>query len=225
KKSCELASVIANKIPYWIKHGMKESYLAARINYELCKQGSNEPAFPTIVAFGANSGIPHHFTGDTELKKGDLILVDFGARVGQMNSDITRVFVYGKAVPKQKKIYNHVLKIQKFAMSRLKKGIEGSRLSKTAVSMANAFFKKRKGIHGRMNHGLGHSLGVEVHDGTALGGEKPFFIPEGFVTTLEPGIYIPGWGGIRIEDDVLVTSNGVVNLTEKAYKETLIEIE
>jgi Xaa-Pro dipeptidase len=223
KKACEITAVTANIIPGLIKEGISELELAGRVEFEMRKQGCREPAFPTIVAFGRNSAVPHHSSSKARLRKKQLILVDFGARYGQMNADITRMYVLGKADPKQKRLYHHVLQAQRFALSRIRQGVEGLRLSRKVVDMVNGYNKGRRG-RGCMNHSLGHSIGVDTHDGRILGGEESFKLPCGLTTTVEPGLYIPGWGGIRIEDDVLVTRRGIVNLTKKAYKDTLIEV-
>jgi Xaa-Pro dipeptidase len=223
KRACEITAVTANIIPGFIKEGISELELAARIEFEMKRKGCHEPAFPTIVAFGRNSAVPHHSSSKARLKRKQLILVDFGARYGQMNADITRMYVLGKADPVQKRLYGHVLHAQRFALSQIRPGVEGFRLSRKVVEMVNGYKSGRRG-RGCMNHSLGHTIGVETHDGRILGGEESFRLPCGLTTTVEPGLYIPGWGGIRIEDDVLVTNRGIVNLTEKAYKDTLIEV-
>ncbi len=223
KEACDVAVAVAGGIPEWVHGGMCEVELAARINFEMALRGALESAFNTIVAFGENSGVPHHKTGRRRLKRGDLVLVDFGARIGQMNSDLTRVFVFGRASDRQRQLYEYVRLLQSQALGRLRAGVDGSVVSREIVELAGDFCRKNR-FKGSMNHGLGHSIGVDVHDGFSLGQRGECCLPVGLVTSVEPGIYCPGWGGIRIEDDVVIRSGGVLNLTWRRGAQELVVI-
>lgn len=218
KKAVDISDKVMNKIPEIIKDGMFEYELAAEINYLIKKLGADKPAFDTISSYGKNSAEPHYTNGETKLKKGDFVLCDFGACFKRYNSDITRTFVFGCASNKQKKMFETVLNGQKKAFEMMKPGITGKQIH-TAV----AEYINKSDFKGHFIHSTGHSLGLSVHDGGAgLSPISEVKLETNMVLTVEPGIYVPGFGGVRIEDDVIVTSDGVEILSKTSRY--LIEI-
>ena len=209
-KACHITSGVAESIPSMVYEGMTEKELATEITSMLLKNGSTKLAFDTIVCFGANAAIAHHFPDDTKLKKGDFIICDFGGAVGRYCSDITRTFVFGEASEKQWKMYRAVQTAQKVAMDMMRPGVNGRDVhKKVEASLA------RSGFKGLMTHSTGHALGLDVHDcGARIHSEVDQPFKEGMVFTVEPGIYIRGFGGVRIEDDVVVRKKGLEVLTE-----------
>ncbi|MCJ7571995.1 MAG: Xaa-Pro peptidase family protein [Candidatus Thermoplasmatota archaeon] len=210
KKAVDISDKVMNKIPEIIKDGMFEYELAAEINYLIKKLGADKPAFDTISSFGKNSAEPHYTNGETKLKKGDFVLCDFGACFKRYNSDITRTFVFGCASNKQKKMFETVLNAQKKAFEMMKPGITGKQIHNAVDEFIN-----KSDFKGCFIHSTGHSLGLGVHDGSAgLSPISDVKLEKNMVLTVEPGVYIPGFGGVRIEDDILVTSDGIEILSK-----------
>lgn len=210
QKACDIAVATAKEIPEMITMGITENELAASINHSLQKHGADAPAFETIASFGSHSAQPHYTHGETPLKKGDFILCDFGARYHHYHSDMTRTFVYGDATEKQKRMHSTVQQAQQQAFRTLKPGVLAS-----AVHQQTKLFIDQTPFSGRFIHSTGHSLGLCVHDG-GVGFQENSTIPleENMVLTVEPGIYLPNYGGVRIEDDIVITTNGYRLLTE-----------
>jgi len=208
KKSCKIADQVMEKIPNMLCDGIHEYEVAAEIDYLLQKNGADKPAFDTISSFGKNTAEPHYSHGNTKLKKGDLVLLDFGACFKRYNSDITRTFVFGKIDKKQKEMHETVLTAQKIGFETIKPGIKAGEIHRVVSSYINN--TKFKGC---FTHSTGHSLGLEVHDGPGFSPESNIELKENMVLTVEPGVYIPGFGGIRIEDDILIVKNGIELLT------------
>ena len=217
KEACKMSDMVMKKIPEILTEGIYEYELAAEINYYMQKLGADKPAFETISSFSKNTAEPHYSHGSTRLKKGDFTLFDFGACFRKYNSDMTRTFVFGAADKKQKEMYETVLGAQKVGFDSIKPGIQTSDVH-TAVSsyIDNTKFK------GRFIHSTGHALGLAVHDGVGFGSDSHVDLQENMVFTVEPGVYIPGFGGVRIEDDILVKKDGMELLTTSSR--TLLEI-
>jgi len=210
KEACRISDKVMKKIPEILKIGMKEYELAAEIDYLMQKNGADRTAFETISSFGKNSSEPHYSHGNNKLKKGDFVLCDFGACFKKYNSDITRTFVFGKASSKQKEMHKIVLEAQKIGFETIKPGLKACDVHKKVGS-----FIDNTNYKGRFIHSTGHPLGLSVHDGEArLGTDCEFELKENMVFTIEPGIYLPGYGGIRIEDDILIKKEGIEVLTE-----------
>jgi len=207
-KACSIAAKVADEIPSFISEGMKEAEAVAEINYLIAKYGCT-PAFETIAAFGKNSAEPHYTASQGILKKGDFMLFDFGARYMRYCSDITRTFVAGKAKKEQRKMYEAVLAAHDAAIDFIKPGRSAKECHKVAEEVI-----EKAGYKGRFIHGLGHGLGLSVHDPGGLSPTQDLVLEENMVLTVEPGIYIPRIGGVRIEDDILVTKEGCRLLTE-----------
>ncbi len=218
KKACEIADKVVEKIPEMLHEGITESELAAEIDYFMQKNGADKAAFETISSFEKNSSEPHYTHGSTKLKKGDFVLCDFGACFRKYNSDITRTFVFGNASDKQKSMYKTVQEAQKIGLDIIKPGLKASEVHEAVHS-----YIEKTEFKGRFIHSTGHSLGLGVHDGsTRFSSGFELELKENMVFTVEPGVYIPGFGGVRIEDDVLIKKDGIEILT-KAPRE-LIEI-
>ena len=218
RNACKIADSVVNNIPQIVYDGIYEYELAAEINHLMQKNGAEKPAFDTISSFGKNSAEPHYTHGDVKLKKEDFILCDFGACFRKYNSDITRTFVFGKASTMQKEMYNVVLNAQKIGFDTIKSGVKASEVH----DAVNSYIDKTK-FKDRFIHSTGHSLGLAVHDSNArFSSNSDILLKENMVFTVEPGVYIPNLGGVRIEDDVLIKRDGVELLTKSSRN--LIEI-
>jgi Xaa-Pro dipeptidase len=208
KKACTIVSEVAEKICEFIKEGVVEYEVAAELSYMMQKKGAVGPSFDTISSFGKNTAEPHYTAGDAVLKKGEFVLMDFGAKYKRYCSDITRTFCCGEASEKQTDIYNTVLQAQKIALDMIKPGVNGKDVHKAVSDYIEG--TKYKGL---FTHSTGHSIGLSVHDNIGLTKEIDMILEENMVVTVEPGIYIPGYGGVRIEDDIRVTKDGLELLT------------
>ena len=191
-----------------IRAGRKESELAAELEYNMRKLGSTKPSFETICASGKRSALPHGVASDKVVEEGDFITFDFGATYGGDCSDITRTVVVGKAAPWQKEIYDIVLQANLLGEKTLKAGLTGIQ-----VDGAVRDFIGSKGYGPNFGHGLGHGVGLDIHEKPELNRANGQPLPAGAVVTIEPGIYLPDKGGVRIEDTVLVTETGCERLT------------
>lgn len=215
RKAVRITKKAMAGIEQHFREGMTEQQVAARFDFIQMSLGATETSFRTIVCFGKNCAIPHHVSDSTRLRRGDLILIDAGARAEGYCSDITRMFSFKGEGREQKEMVGTVREAQRRAIAAVKAGERGSK----AYNIANDFINN---VHGgryrnRFVHGLGHSLGLEVHDGGAESnafrhGKQENILKEGMIITVEPGIYVPGFGGARIEDDVLVTKKGCIIL-------------
>ncbi len=186
-----------------IRVGQTEQELAARLEYEMRKRGSSGAAFGTIVAEGSNASHPHAHSGKRKVKPGSAILFDWGATVGFYRSDLTRCLFMGKIQPKIGRIYQIVLDAQLAAIDAIRPGARMCDVDDVARGLIT-----KAGFGKQFGHGLGHGLGLDVHEPPSLSWRSKEKLEPGSVVTVEPGIYLPGVGGIRIEDDVLVTSTG-----------------
>ncbi|WP_281561267.1 Xaa-Pro peptidase family protein [Thalassomonas sp. RHCl1] len=205
---------LANILPL-VKEGITERELAIELEYQMALLGSEEVSFATILLFGERSALPHGIPSNRKLKPGDLILIDFGAVMNGYRSDMTRTYVFGKASAEQKQVYQLVRDAQQAALDALTPGIRGSDLYQYSADILHASdYKNYAG------EGLGHGVGLELHELPFIGPACEQSIEKDCVITIEPGIYIPGWGGIRIEDDVVLAENSVEILT-RAPKDLL----
>lgn len=188
--------------------GMTELEVAGVLEAALRRAGSDGFAFPSIVASGPNSALPHARPGPRALERGDFLLLDFGARVGGYCSDITRTFVVQSATDEQREFYDVVRSANERALQAIRPGLSG----KDADSVARGYIQDR-GFGDLFGHSLGHGIGLEVHEAPRLARTAEGPLVEGAVVTVEPGLYRPGWGGVRIEDDVYLCAGGVQVLT------------
>ena len=222
ERACDIADKALQKWLPSLVPGISELEAARELEYWMSKEGSENVSFPSIVAFGARTSLPHAIPQkDVFLQVGDLILIDYGACCEGYHSDTTRTFVCGKATAEQKERYAVVLEAHKRGVARLTAGNAGAIPHEEAQSvMAEAGYPKGQG--GFM-HGLGHGVGLEIHELPFMRGDCTAVFEEGNVMTVEPGLYIAGWGGIRIEDTVLVTSGSPRSLVHFP-KDHLIEL-
>lgn len=206
------AQIIAQKslqsVVSMIKPGITERDVAVELLYSMQKLGAENYSFDTIVAFGENSAVPHHKPGNRKLAKNDIILIDMGARADGYCSDMTRTFCLEEPKEELKKIHSIVLEAQLYALKNIKAGITG----KEADSFAREYIKS-KGYGDCFGHSLGHGVGVEIHEYPRLSSLSDDILRPNMIVTVEPGIYIEGLGGVRIEDITVVKENGLLNLT------------
>jgi len=193
----------------FIKVGMTEKEVALELEYFMKKQGAEALSFDTIVASGKRSSLPHGKASEKVIEEGDFVTIDFGCKVNGYCSDMTRTIVMGRASEKQKEIYNIVLEAQQKAIDNLKAGL----MAKEADLLARSLIEE-KGYGKYFTHSLGHGVGLEIHEAPSLSFKKEEILKERVVVTVEPGIYIPDFSGVRIEDMVLLKEDGVINLTK-----------
>lgn len=216
-KAEEIGDKAFEKILTILKPGMTELEVAAELEYQMKKEGAENLSFSTIVASGLNSSMPHAIPGEKKLEEGDFVTMDFGCTYKGYCSDMTRTVVLGKASEKQKEIYNTVLKAQLAALDTIKAGVTGKSVDQVARDII-----AEAGYGDCFGHGLGHSVGLFIHEEPRLSPNGETVLEEGMIETVEPGIYVPGFGGVRIEDMVAVTKEGCVNFTHSPKE--LIEI-
>lgn len=200
-----------------IKKGKSEQSIIAEIEYTLKKRGISEMSFSTMVLAGDKTASPHGKPGDRQIREGDFVLFDLGVVVDGYCSDITRTFVYKHASPKQEEIYQTVLWAEEAAIQQAKPGMRIGDLdlvARTIISDA--------GYGDYFPHRLGHGLGISVHEAPSMSEDNNGVLKEGMVFTIEPGIYIPELGGVRIEDDVVLTAEGARCLTQYPKALTVI---
>lgn len=216
-KACNISAKCAEELENWIRPNVTEKELSRKlVELQFHNNATNLAFSPPIVAFGKNSASPHHFPTDRKLKKNEFILIDFGAEFNRYTSDISRTYVFGKANQKMKEIYETVLDAQLHAIDMIKDGVNGREVDKLARDIIDKKFE------GRFIHSLGHEVGLSIHDGNRLSSQSDFTLKENMVVTVEPGIYIPSIGGVRIEDTVLVKKNKAKVLTNSPKELTEI---
>jgi Xaa-Pro aminopeptidase len=209
RKAVEITDMVFSQILNFIQPGITEQDLAAEIEYMMKKNGADGPAFDTIVASGPRSALPHGRASGRKIKEGEFVTLDMGALVEGYCADMTRTVIVGKARPKQKKVYQLVLTAQKKAIKSCRANLRCDRLDKIARDVI-----RKAGLGKYFGHGLGHGIGLLVHALPRVSSKSSEVLTPGMVVTIEPGIYIPNWGGVRIEDDVLITKRGCEVLTQ-----------
>lgn len=200
---------------HW-KNGLTENEIALEIERVMRQNGATATSFSTIVAAGAKSSLPHAVPGDVPVKKGDFVVMDFGCIYEGYCSDMTRTVVIGEASEKHREIYEIVRAAQERALLGAHPGLKGKEVDALARN-----YIAEKGYGAYFGHGLGHSVGIEIHENPRFSLMEEQVIEEGMVITVEPGIYVPGFGGVRIEDMVVITKEGIKNLTHSP-KELII---
>ena len=216
KKAVGISDRTFDKILGIIKPGMKESEVSNELSYWHKKFGALKDSFDAIVASGWRGALPHGIASDKVIEKGDMVTLDFGCVYEGFCSDITRTIAVGEPSGEMKKVYQIVLDSQLKAINGARSGISTIELDKIARDHITSF-----GYGEKFGHGLGHGLGILVHELPSVSRKMEMNLPEGVVVTIEPGIYIEGVGGVRIEDDVLI-KNGSCEVLNKAPKELII---
>jgi len=212
RKAAELTSEGMKAAYEVLAPGMREYEVAAEIEYAMRKQGSYGAAFETIVASGECSAFPHGGCGDRVIREGDLVVVDAGATYNFYRSDMTRTLVAGKPSEKQMQLYEIVKEAHDKAFEAVKPGVKARDIDEAARKVIDA-----AGYGEHFVHGLGHGVGLEVHEPPTLNSNSKDVLAAGNVVTDEPGIYLVGYGGVRIEDTVLVLESGAEKLTCGPY--------
>lgn len=178
------------------------------LEYQMRVFGAGDRGFPSIVAVGPRAALPHAVVTDRKIGSSDFLLVDWGASQSSYKSDLTRVVATGRISTKLERIYRVVFEAQRQAIAAIRPGAKGSEIDAVARGVID-----QAGFGGAFEHGLGHGIGLDIHEAPRLAATSKSVLKPGMVVTVEPGIYMPGWGGVRIEDDVLVTRTGHEVLT------------
>jgi Xaa-Pro aminopeptidase len=202
-----------NKVEKQIKAGITEKEISWEIEKTMRELGAESPSFDTIVASGTNGSKPHHSPTDKIVKEGEGIVIDMGAKYQGYCSDLTRTIFLGEPDSKFKEIYSIVLRSQMIAIETVKPNMTGEDIDLIAREIIT-----NEGHGDNFGHSLGHGVGIEVHEGPGVGPNSKNIVKSGMIYTVEPGIYIEGWGGVRIEDMVMMTDTGN-NLLSNANKE------
>jgi Xaa-Pro aminopeptidase/Xaa-Pro dipeptidase len=191
-----------------IRPGVRESEIAVELEYRMRRGGSEKAAFETIVASGPHSALPHATPGNRAIRDGDCVVVDCGAVCGGYRSDETCTFIVGRASERQKEVYGAVREAHDRAIAAIRAGVSCGEIDRVARGVL-----EEAGLGDYFSHGTGHGVGLDVHEGPRLAPGKEDLLLAGMVVTVEPGVYIPGLWGIRIEDTVRVAEEGCEILT------------
>ncbi len=215
KLACEATDKAFEQLLPQIKEGMTENDVAALLEYLMRKNGASGTSFETICAFGANGSVPHHQTGKSVLKFGDPILIDFGCKINGYCSDCTRTFLFGDDGKHEefKKVYERVLEAHVLVKEQFKEGMLGHE----GDAIARKYLEKY-GLAKYFTHSLGHSLGINIHEFPNLSPSDNNVFKNGMVFSDEPGVYVAGQLGIRIEDTVTLSDGSVASLTNSDKK-------
>lgn len=216
RRSCRLVSQNLEEIRSLLRPGMREIEIAALFEYSLKIDGADRAGFDTIVASGPRSAMPHAHASQREVRSGEFLKIDGGSQWQGYNSDITRTVVLGSATSQQQEIFQVVLEAHDQALSAVRPGMLGQELDGVARKVI-----EEAGYGPNFGHGTGHGVGLSVHEEPRIGKESRVILAEGMAFTIEPGIYLPGVGGVRIEDTVLLTETGVELLTTTSREMTL----
>ena len=211
-----IAETVFSEVSGMLREGVREREIAAEIDYRMRLAGAERSAFDTIVAFGPHTSMPHAVPGDRRLARGEAVLIDMGAVCDGYASDMTRTIHFGEPEPEFTEVYGTVLRAQETALAGLRAGIscaEADRLARTVIDDA--------GYGEYFTHSLGHGVGLDVHEPPRLAATTDDTLETGMVITVEPGIYLPGRFGVRIEDLAVITGDGCENLT-RAPKDLMV---
>ncbi|MGN1400689.1 MAG: M24 family metallopeptidase [Bacillus sp. (in: firmicutes)] len=216
KEAANIADAAFEHILGYIRPGLTELEVSNELEFFMRKQGATSSSFDTIVASGQRSALPHGVASEKVIEDGDFVTLDYGAYYNGYVSDITRTVAVGKPKAELKNIYDIVLEAQLRGMAGIKAGMTG----KEADALTRNLITE-KGYGDQFGHSTGHGIGLEVHEGPGLSMKSDIVLEAGMVVTVEPGIYVPGLGGVRIEDDTIITNEGNEALTHST-KELII---
>lgn len=208
KVACEIADAAFSHILNFIKPGVTELEVSNELEFFMRKQGATSSSFDTIVASGLRSALPHGVATNKIIEQGDFVTLDFGAVYNGYVSDMTRTIAVGNPNTKLVEMYNVVLEAQLLALEKIKPGMTGIEADKIARD-----YLTDKGYGEAFGHSTGHGIGLEIHEGPALSYRNNQTLEPNMVVTVEPGVYLPGIGGVRIEDDIVITATGNERLT------------
>jgi len=210
------AQALADVLPR-IRPGLSERALASLLDYRMTQLGADRPAFETIVASGPNGAIPHHAPTDRPLRRGDLVTMDFGALYGGYHADMTRTVAVGEPAGWQRDVYELVAEAQRTGIDAVEVGAEAGAVDAAAREVIEA-----AGHAEHFQHGLGHGVGLEIHEAPMLGYGRTGKLADRVPVTVEPGVYLPGKGGVRIEDVLVVTAGGGARILTSTTRELLV---
>lgn len=208
-KACQITGEAFERILPEIREGVTEKDIALKLDFDMLSHGASGIAFSTIVAAGAHGSLPHAVPGDYKFRKGDMITMDFGAKFGGYCADMTRTVALGQPSDEMRKVYETVLAAQQKAQSAVMAGKNCHDIDAIARDYID-----QAGYAGRFGHGLGHSVGIDIHENPRCSVTCNAILKENQVMTVEPGIYLPGVGGVRIENSVIVKKDGCVSMTK-----------
>lgn len=203
ERAQQLADEAYERVTAKLAPGMTEKEVALELEHAMREGGADGIAFDSIVAFGENAAEPHHNPSDRALGTGDLVKLDFGCVAEGYHSDMTRTVAFGELDPRLREVYDVVLRAYRAGVEAVRPGVTGG-----TADMAAREVIREGGYGDRFGHSLGHGVGLEVHEGPGLRRASTDVIPGGSVVTVEPGVYLPGFGGVRIEDMVVVETDG-----------------
>lgn len=218
KSAEELASLTAAQriaeqafqaVLQFIRAGVSEKQVAAELEYRMKCAGADDKSFDTICVAGAHSALPHGVPGDYRLKQGDFVTMDFGALVDGYHSDMTRTVAIGSVSEEQRYVYDSVLEAQLRGIAAIRPGVKAAEVD----AAARRFLEEEQGFAGKFGHGLGHGVGMEIHEAPGLSFRSDEVLEENMVVTIEPGVYLPKKFGVRIEDFAIVGPNGAQIVT------------
>ena len=215
--ACELSDAALAEVLPGIKAGDSERTLALRLDHQMALLGADRPAFDTIVASGPNGAIPHHVPTDRPLAAGDLVTMDFGALYDGYHADMTRTVAIGAVADWQREIYDLVALAQQVGIAVLEDGVEAGSVDAAARDVIEA-----AGHSAHFQHGLGHGVGLEIHEAPMLGYGRTGKLSDRVPVTVEPGVYLPGLGGVRIEDVLVVTAGDRARTLTSTTRELLV---
>jgi len=208
KKAAEIADDVFTHILDYIKPGIRETEIAAEMEHHMKRLGAQGPSFETIIASGKRASMPHGVASEKKIEAGDVVTLDFGAIYEGYCSDITRTVFVGKPDAELEKIYKIVSEANKIGLKAVRSGLPGKQIDAAARK-----YISDAGYGDNFGHGLGHGVGLEIHEDPTLSVRGDIILEDGMVVTVEPGIYIAGLGGVRIEDMVVVSGESATVLT------------
>ena len=219
QQAVEITDQAFAEVADWIKPGFKERNVSLKLEFAMKEAGASDKAFDFIVASGPRSALPHGVASNKEIKAGEFVTMDIGCVYDGYHSDMTRtVIVGGEPTAQQKEIYQLVLAAQKEALENIEPGMKASAADQIARNViADA------GYSDNFGHGLGHGVGLEIHEGPKLSWQDDTVLKPGMVVTVEPGVYLPDWGGVRIEDIVVIREEGCEILTSSPKELMVID--